>query len=133
MFFCSPCLTIFEHKRPVAIRMPNGAFTSLAGTVDPHHRVAVGDLIPSHRYGVETVTRLVREFNPAVRVIATNSTCSGRHATRHGDSAAHGVQWPEPAVWYKKAIGSAGPQPFPIARFARIAAVMKSLAAATLF
>ena len=35
----------FEHMPPVAIRMPNGALTSLAGNVDPHHRVAVADLI----------------------------------------------------------------------------------------
>src|SRR5262249_50108022 len=31
----------FEHMPPVAVRMPNGALTSLAGNVDPHHRVAV--------------------------------------------------------------------------------------------
>ena len=35
----------FEHMPPVAIRMPNGALTSLAGNIDPHHRVAVADLI----------------------------------------------------------------------------------------
>ena len=35
----------FEHMPTVAIRMPNGALTSLAGNVDPHHRVAVADLI----------------------------------------------------------------------------------------
>ena len=35
----------FEHMPPVAIRMPNGALTSLAGNVDPHHSVAVADLI----------------------------------------------------------------------------------------
>jgi hypothetical protein len=28
----------FEHMPPIAIRMPNGALTSLAGNVDPHHR-----------------------------------------------------------------------------------------------
>lgn len=39
----------FEHMRPVAIRMPNGALMSLAGTVDPHLRVAVAELILSHR------------------------------------------------------------------------------------
>ena len=31
----------FEHMPPVAVRMPNGALTSLAGNVDRHHRVAV--------------------------------------------------------------------------------------------
>src|SRR6267378_1899663 len=30
----------FEHMPAVAIRMPNGALSSLAGNVDPHHRVA---------------------------------------------------------------------------------------------
>src|SRR5262249_958986 len=54
------------HMPPVAIRMPNGALTSLAGNVDPHHRVAVADLILSYRQVGENVTRLVREFDPAV-------------------------------------------------------------------
>ena len=35
----------FEHMPAVAVRMPNGALSSLAGNVDPHHRVAVADLI----------------------------------------------------------------------------------------
>ena len=56
----------FEHMPPVAIRMPNGALTSLAGNVDPNHNVAVADLILVQRSVRETVTRLVREFNPAV-------------------------------------------------------------------
>src|SRR3984885_10029868 len=56
----------FEHMPPVAIRMPNGALTSLAGNVDPHHRVAVADLILAHRKVRETVTRLVREQEPEV-------------------------------------------------------------------
>src|SRR5712675_1356720 len=56
----------FEHMPPVAIRMPNGALTSLAGNVDPHHRVAVADLILVHREVRETVTRLVRELDPEV-------------------------------------------------------------------
>ncbi len=56
----------FEHMPPVAIRMPNGALTSLAGNVDPHHRVAVADLILVHRDVRETVTRLVRELDPEV-------------------------------------------------------------------
>jgi len=56
----------FEHMPPVAIRMPNGALTSLAGNVDPHHRVAVADLILVHRKVRETVTRLVRELDPEV-------------------------------------------------------------------
>ena len=35
----------FEHMPPMAIRLPNGALASLAGNVDPHHRVAIADLI----------------------------------------------------------------------------------------
>ena len=35
----------FEHTPALAIRMPNGALASLAGNVDPHHHVAVADLI----------------------------------------------------------------------------------------
>ena len=56
----------FEHMPPVAVRMPNGALTSLAGNVDAHHKVAVADLILSHRQVRNTVTRLVREFDPDV-------------------------------------------------------------------
>jgi radical SAM superfamily enzyme YgiQ (UPF0313 family) len=56
----------FEHMPTAAIRMPNGALTSLAGNVDPQHRVAVADLILVQRRVRETVTRLVRELNPEV-------------------------------------------------------------------
>src|SRR6202167_3148592 len=56
----------FEHMPPVAIRMPNGALTSLAGNVDPHHRVAVADLILGHREVREPLRRLVRELDPEV-------------------------------------------------------------------
>src|SRR6202166_3761912 len=56
----------FVHMPPLAIRMPNGAFTSLGGNVDPHHRVAVADLILVHRRVRETVTELVLEINPEV-------------------------------------------------------------------
>jgi len=56
----------FEHMPPVAIRMPNGALTSLAGNVDQHHRVAVADLILVQRQVRETVTRLVRKLDPEV-------------------------------------------------------------------
>jgi len=54
----------FEHMPPIAVRMPNGALTSLAGNVDKHHRVAVADLILSHRRVRETVTSLFRAFDP---------------------------------------------------------------------
>ena len=56
----------FEHMPPVAVRMPNGALTSLAGNVDDHHRVAVADLILSHRRVQETINRLFHEFDPEV-------------------------------------------------------------------
>src|SRR6202158_5475850 len=56
----------FEHMPPHAIRMPNGALTSLAGNVDPQHRVAVADLILVHRQVRETVTRLVRDHDPEI-------------------------------------------------------------------
>ena len=56
----------FEHMPEVVIRMPNGALTSLAGNVDPHHKTAVADLILVQRRVRETVRRLVREFEPDV-------------------------------------------------------------------
>src|ERR1700687_4881586 len=56
----------FEHMPPHAIRMPNGALTSLAGNVDPKHYVAVADLILVQRPVRETVTRLVSELNPEI-------------------------------------------------------------------
>jgi radical SAM superfamily enzyme YgiQ (UPF0313 family) len=56
----------FEHMAPVAIRMPNGALTSLAGNVDRHHQVAVADLILVQRRVLETVERLVGDLRPDV-------------------------------------------------------------------
>jgi len=56
----------FEHMPPVAIRMPNGALASLAGNVDPHHRVAIADLILCHDSVRETLVRLIQEFSPDV-------------------------------------------------------------------
>jgi radical SAM superfamily enzyme YgiQ (UPF0313 family) len=56
----------FEHMPAVAIRMPNGALTSLAGNVDAHHRVAVADLILVQRRVKETVERLLRDGEPDV-------------------------------------------------------------------
>ena len=56
----------FEHMPTVAIRMPNGALTSLAGNVDPHHRVAVADLILVQRRVRETIERLVHELEPGL-------------------------------------------------------------------
>jgi anaerobic magnesium-protoporphyrin IX monomethyl ester cyclase len=54
----------FEHMPPVAVRMPNGALSSLAGNVDSHHQVAIADLILAHDRVRETVTRLVLEHDP---------------------------------------------------------------------
>src|SRR5271170_5232693 len=54
----------FEHMPTVAIRMPNGALTSLAGNVDQNHRVAVADLVLCQRTVQETVTLLVRKIDP---------------------------------------------------------------------
>jgi radical SAM superfamily enzyme YgiQ (UPF0313 family) len=56
----------FEHMPTVAVRMPNGALCSLAGNVDPHHRVAVADLILVQRNVRETVEALMREHPPDV-------------------------------------------------------------------
>jgi anaerobic magnesium-protoporphyrin IX monomethyl ester cyclase len=56
----------FEHMAPVAIRMPNGALTSLAGNVDSHHSVAVADLILAQSRVRETVERLLCEHTPDV-------------------------------------------------------------------
>ena len=54
----------FEHMPAVAIRMPNGALSSLAGNVDPHHDVQIADLILVQRKVAATVQRLVEEFEP---------------------------------------------------------------------
>jgi len=56
----------FEHMPSLAIRMPNGGLTSIAGNVDAHHRVAVADLILVQGEVRATITRLVRELNPQV-------------------------------------------------------------------
>ena len=56
----------FEHMPPVAIRMPNGALTSLAGNIDSHHRVAVADLILVQRKVRDVVERLMRDHNPEI-------------------------------------------------------------------
>ncbi len=56
----------FEHMPTVAVRMPNGGLTSLAGNVDPHHRVAVADLILVQQQVRATVERLMHEIQPDV-------------------------------------------------------------------
>ena len=54
----------FEHTPTVSIRMPNGALTSLAGNVDPHHRVAVADLVLIQQRVWATIQRLMEELQP---------------------------------------------------------------------
>jgi radical SAM superfamily enzyme YgiQ (UPF0313 family) len=56
----------FEHMPAIVIRMPNGALSSLAGNLDPQHRVAVADLILAQKQVRATVERLVRELAPEV-------------------------------------------------------------------
>jgi anaerobic magnesium-protoporphyrin IX monomethyl ester cyclase len=55
-----------EHMPAIVIRMPHGALTSLAGNVDPHHRVAVADLVLVQDRVRATVERLVCELEPDV-------------------------------------------------------------------
>src|SRR3954469_9367110 len=54
----------FEHMPPIAVRMPNGALTSLAGNLDPEHNVAVADLILVQDRVRETVLELVAKLKP---------------------------------------------------------------------
>ena len=56
----------FEHMPAVAIRMPNGALASLAGNIDPHHEVAIADLVLVQAAVRSTVERLVRDLEPDV-------------------------------------------------------------------
>lgn len=56
----------FEHMPTVAVRMPNGGLTSLAGNVEPHHKVAVADLILVQQSVRQTIERLMREVDPEV-------------------------------------------------------------------
>ena len=56
----------FEHTPSLTIRMPNGALASLAGNLDPHHRVAVADLVLAQSSVRHTVERLVSVHAPDV-------------------------------------------------------------------
>jgi anaerobic magnesium-protoporphyrin IX monomethyl ester cyclase len=56
----------FEHMPTVAIRMPNGALSTLAANVDPHHHVAVADLILVQKRVRQTVERLLQQEKPDV-------------------------------------------------------------------
>jgi radical SAM superfamily enzyme YgiQ (UPF0313 family) len=54
----------FEHTPAVCIRMPNGALSSLAGNVDPHHRIAVADLVLVQQQVRATIEDLMRRVQP---------------------------------------------------------------------
>ncbi len=56
----------FEHTPSLTMRMPNGALASLAGNVDPHHRVAIADLVLAQGDVPGTVRRLVTSLTPDV-------------------------------------------------------------------
>jgi len=56
----------FEHTPSLAMRMPNGALASLAGNSDPHHHVAIADLVLAQRSVPDTVARVTREHHPDV-------------------------------------------------------------------
>ncbi len=56
----------FEHMPTVGVRMPNGALTSLAGNVDPHHSVAVADLILVQDRVRRTVCQLMCDLKPDI-------------------------------------------------------------------
>ena len=54
----------FEHTPTLAVRMPNGALASLAGNLDPHHHVAIADLVLAQATVGETIARLMRDVRP---------------------------------------------------------------------
>ena len=56
----------FEHTPTISIRMPNGALTSLAGNVDPHHRIAVADLVLVQDRVRASLEHLLDEIQPEV-------------------------------------------------------------------
>ena len=56
----------FEHMPAIAIRMPNGGLSSIAGNVDSHHRIAVADLVLVQKRVRETLLRLMDELDPDV-------------------------------------------------------------------
>ncbi len=56
----------FEHMPALAIRMPNGGLSSIAGNLDGAHRVSIADLVLVQGRVRETVERLVRETAPDV-------------------------------------------------------------------
>ena len=94
----------FEHMPPVAVRMPNGALTSLAGNVDDHHRVAVAGLILSHRRVRETINRLFHEIDPEVVFHARpQRTCQIDDAVR---SMTVRLRWCKPSTCRPKKLST---------------------------
>jgi anaerobic magnesium-protoporphyrin IX monomethyl ester cyclase len=56
----------FEHTPTIAIRMPNGALASLAGNLDPHHDVAIADLVLAQSSVRRTVEELMARIRPDI-------------------------------------------------------------------
>jgi anaerobic magnesium-protoporphyrin IX monomethyl ester cyclase len=83
----------FEHMPTVAVQMPNGALTSLAGNLDPHHRVAVADLVLVQGRVRATIERLVRDFQPDVAGISVMT-----FQRRTAEKIIHLVRWLKPDV-----------------------------------
>jgi len=54
----------FEHTPTLAIRMPNGGLASLAGNADPHHQVAIADLVLAQSSVQATIVRLINQLQP---------------------------------------------------------------------
>ena len=54
----------FEHTPTLAVRMPNGALTSLAGNLERHHQVAVADLVLAQSSIRTALERLMRDLEP---------------------------------------------------------------------
>src|SRR3954470_6940427 len=73
----------FEHNTlTVAVRMPNGALASLARSLDPHHRVAIADLVPCrHQYAH---ARTTRARSPGGQAILPGSGVNGRRRLEIG-------------------------------------------------
>jgi radical SAM superfamily enzyme YgiQ (UPF0313 family) len=56
----------FEHTATITMRMPNGALASLAGNVDPHHEIAIADLVLVQGAVRRTVEDLIARIRPDV-------------------------------------------------------------------
>ena len=56
----------FEHTPALAMRMPNGALASLAGSVDGAHEVFIADLILAQSNVRKTVEQLTRDHRPDI-------------------------------------------------------------------